>query len=64
VALAGDGQTALVGAYSGNGLSGIVYSYSRRGGSYVLDGQITAPDGAPGDEFGASVSLSGLGNSR
>jgi hypothetical protein len=62
VTLAGDGATALVGAYTGNGLSGVVYSYARQGGSYVLDGQITAPDGTAGDVFGASVSLSGLGN--
>ena len=62
VTLAGDGATALVGAYSGNGLTGIVYSYVRQGSGYVLDGQITAPDGAAGDAFGASVSLSGLGN--
>ena len=62
VSLAGDGATALVGAFTGNDLSGIVYAYSREGDGYVLDGQITAPDGAPGDAFGASVSLSGLGN--
>jgi hypothetical protein len=62
VALAGDGRTALVGAYTGNGRNGVVYSYTRHGGTYVLDGQITAPDGAFGDGFGASVSLSGLGN--
>jgi hypothetical protein len=62
VTLAGDGGTALVSAYTGNGLNGIVYSYARQGGSYVLDGRITAPDGAAGDAFGASVSLSGLGN--
>ena len=62
VSLAGDGQTAIVGAPTGNGGNGIVYSYSRQGGKYVLDGQITAPDGAYGDEFGVSVSLSGLGN--
>jgi hypothetical protein len=62
VALAGDGATALVGAYTGNDLSGIVYSYVRQGSNYVLEGQITAPDGAPGDAFGSSVSLSGLGN--
>ncbi|MGZ4186119.1 MAG: hypothetical protein ACXVFA_12285 [Solirubrobacteraceae bacterium] len=62
VTLAGDGAAALVGAYSGNNLTGIVYSYVLKGGSYVLDGQITPPDGAPGDAFGASVSLSGLGN--
>jgi hypothetical protein len=62
VALSADGGTALVGAYSGNGLSGIVYAYARQGSNYVLNGQLTAPDEAAGDAFGASVSLSGLGN--
>jgi hypothetical protein len=62
VTLSGDGATALVGAYTGNGLRGIVYSYARRGDGYVRDGQITAPDGTAGDAFGAAVSLSGLGN--
>ena len=63
VALSADGSTALVGALTGGtNEAGVVYSYARRGGTYVLDGQITPPDGALGDEFGASVSLSGLGN--
>ena len=62
VSLSGGGQTALVGAPTGDGGNGIVYSYERQGGKYVLDGQITASDGAYGDEFGVSVSLSGLGN--
>ena len=48
VALAGDGATALVGAYTGNNLSGIVYSYVRQGGKYVKSGQITHPTGRPG----------------
>jgi len=62
VSLSGDGQTALVGAPTGDGGNGIVYSYKHLGDKYVLDGQITAPDGAYGDEFGEAVSLSGLGN--
>ena len=62
VSLAGDGTTALVGAYSANDVAGTVYSYSLKNGRYVLDGHINAPDGAPGDEFGYAVSLSGLGN--
>lgn len=63
VTLAGDGGTALVGAYTGgDSQQGIVYSYTRQGGKYVLNGEFSAPDGAYGDEFGASVSLSGLGN--
>lgn len=63
MALSADGSTALVGALTGStNQAGVVYSYARRGGTYVLDGQITPPDGALGDEFGASVSLSALGN--
>jgi FG-GAP repeat len=62
VSVSGDGQTALVGAPTGDGGNGIVYSYTRQGRKYVLDGQITAPDGAYSDEFGEAVSLSGLGN--
>ena len=63
VALSADGSTALVGAPTGGtDQAGIVYSYARQGGTYVLSGQLTAPDGAFSDEFGASVSLSGLGN--
>jgi FG-GAP repeat len=63
VALSGDGSTALVGAYSGGTTeNGIVYAYSRKGDTYVLNGSITAPDGALGDEFGYAVSLSALGN--
>ncbi len=63
VAISGDGSTALVGAYSGGTTAnGIVYSYSREAGTYVLNGRITAPDAASGDEFGYAVSLSALGN--
>lgn len=62
VSIAGDGQTAIVGAWSANGVQGTVYWYTLQGGSYVLGGQINASDGAPDDEFGEAVSLSGLGN--
>jgi hypothetical protein len=63
VALSADGSTALVGAPTGgSNQAGVVYSYVRHGGTYVLSGQLTAPDGAFSDEFGVSVSLSALGN--
>jgi hypothetical protein len=63
VALSADGSTALVGAPTGDtDQAGIVYSYAREGGTYVLGGRLTPADGAFSDEFGASVSLSGLGN--
>jgi len=63
VALSADGSTALVGAPTGDtDQAGIVYSYARQASTYVLSGRLTPPDGAFSDEFGASVSLSGLGN--
>lgn len=63
VSLSADGSTAIVGAPTGGtNQAGIVYSYARQGGTYVLNGQMAASDGAPDDEFGASVSLSGLGS--
>jgi hypothetical protein len=63
VALSADGSTALVAAPTGgSNQAGIVYSYARQGGTYVLNGQMAPSDGAFSDEFGASVSLSGLGN--
>jgi hypothetical protein len=60
VALSGDGSIALVGAYSGGGTEDGASTPTLQGGRYVLNGQITAPDGAPGDEFGMSVSPDGL----
>lgn len=63
VALSADGSTALVGAPTGGAdQAGIVYAYARQGSRYVLNGQLTPSDGAFSDEFGASVSLSGIGN--
>jgi trimeric autotransporter adhesin len=63
VALSADGATALVGAPTGgSNQAGVVYSYARQGGTYVLNGQMAPADGAYSDEFGASVSVSGLGN--
>ena len=48
VALSGDGSTALVGAYTGRSTeNGVVYSYALQGSRYVLNGQMTAPDGLP-----------------
>lgn len=63
VSLSADGSTALVGAPTGgSNQAGIVYSYARQGGTYVLNGQMTPSDGAFSDEFGVSVSVSALGN--
>ena len=61
VALSGD--TALVGAYYDDvGAStdqGSAYIFARRGTSWTQQTQLTAWDGAAGDNFGSSVALTG-----
>ncbi|MCH7884728.1 MAG: FG-GAP repeat protein, partial [Planctomycetes bacterium] len=62
VSLSGD--TALVGARSddcpaGGGPCGSAYVYRFNGSSWVEEAKLTASDGAAGDFFGFSVSLSG-----
>jgi FG-GAP repeat len=62
VSLSGD--YAIVGAYGksigDNGNQGKAYIYYRSGSTWTLHGQLTASDGAPGDLFGNSVSISGF----
>jgi hypothetical protein len=67
VALSGDGNTAIVGAYGDNvgGFTeeGSVTIFTRSGGSWTQQQRINAyPLGAAGDRFGWSVALSGDGN--
>jgi len=66
VSLSGDGTTALVGAHWGRatpGLSaGSAYVFERSGSGWSQQAKLTASDGAQGDQFGDSVSLSGNGN--
>ncbi len=60
VAISGD--TALVGAsghYVDSILAGSVYVFVRDGSTWNLQQQLTASDGAAGDNFGWSVALSG-----
>jgi hypothetical protein len=57
-----DGDTALIGAYynDDNGAnSGSAYVFTRTGTTWTQQQKILAPDGATGDCFGDSVSLSG-----
>jgi nucleoside-specific outer membrane channel protein Tsx len=60
VALSALGTTALVGAI-GHNSSGAAYVFTLRGGTWSQTAELTASDGAPGDDFGASVALSALG---
>ncbi len=65
-ALSADGATALIGAYGAavgaKALQGAAYIFVKTGGTWGLQQKLTASDGAPGDEFGASVALSADGS--
>src|SRR5204863_8458391 len=58
-----DGDTVVVGAIEGDPgvapFSGAAYVFVRAGGVWTLDQKLFASDGATGDLFGTSVSLSG-----
>ena len=62
-AVALDGDTALVGApgktVAGRSYAGAVCVFSRSAGQWSQQAELTAPDGAAGDEFGRAVALSG-----
>ena len=66
VSLSDDGNTALVGAGTDDTTAGMdagsAYVFVRSGSSWSQQAKLTASDGAAGDNFGASVSLSGDGN--
>ncbi|HLI27309.1 MAG TPA: FG-GAP repeat protein, partial [Chloroflexota bacterium] len=61
VALTNDGNTALVGAPRANSNQGAAYVFTRSGASWSQL-QKLIPAGAVGDQFGASVALSGDGS--
>jgi hypothetical protein len=69
VSVSGDGLVAAVGSYKDNGIDdglhddqGAVYLFTRTGDTWNYSETITASDGAAGDSFGCSVSLSGDGS--
>lgn len=66
VALSGDGNTALIGAYwddtTGGPEAGSAYVFVRSGGSWTEQTRLTASDGVAGDKFGVSVGLNTDGN--
>ncbi len=57
VALSGDGSTAAVGAPFANNGKGAVYIFDSNGGAWSQIAELTAADGAGGDNFGGSVAL-------
>jgi hypothetical protein len=53
------GSTAVLSAPGKNGFAGSAYVFVRSGGVWSQQAQLTASDGASGDEFGISVALYG-----
>ena len=53
------GDTAVVGCYNDDVGRGSVYVFSRSGTTWSQQAKLVANDGAPGDWFGVSVSISG-----
>src|SRR5689334_4293957 len=54
-----DGDTAVIGALGKDGYTGAAYVFVRSGGTWTEQAKLAASDGAPGDYFGRSVSISG-----
>ena len=53
------GDYAIAGAYRGAGINGCAYIFVRSGASWTEQAKLVASDGAVGDQFGRSVSISG-----
>jgi hypothetical protein len=53
------GNTVVIGAFGRNSAHGAAYVFVRAGGVWSQQQELTASDGAAGDEFGLSVSVSG-----
>jgi hypothetical protein len=65
VAISGDGNTAIIGAYLDNDKgtdSGSAYIYIRSGTTWSQQAKLVAADGTADDQFGNSVAISGDGN--
>ncbi len=54
-----NGTTAVIGAPAGNGSLGAAYVFTLSAGTWTQQQELTAGDGASGDEFGASVAVNG-----
>ncbi len=53
------GDAAVVGAPGSNGQRGLAYVIARSGGTWSQGGKLAAADGAPGDQLGSAVAISG-----
>ena len=59
ISVAVSGDTAVIGAYGDDGLSGSAYVFVRADGTWSQQAKLTAADVAIGNYFGYSVSVSG-----
>jgi MYXO-CTERM domain-containing protein len=59
VAVALDGDTALVGAPGNSVQAGAVYVFVLSGGAWTQQQALAADDGIPGDQFGSAVAIAG-----
>jgi hypothetical protein len=62
VAVTADGSTALIGAFDRDGNTGAVYVFDRSRASWQQTAELTASDGASGDDFGWSVAVAADGS--
>jgi hypothetical protein len=62
VALNADGHIALIGAPFKSGYQGAAYLFTEQESTWTEQQELTASDGAPGDEFGYSVALNNDGH--
>ncbi|MCK9517392.1 MAG: FG-GAP repeat protein, partial [Ottowia sp.] len=65
LAISGDGNTAIVGAYGDDDLgsnSGSAYVFTRSGSTWTEQAKLLASDGAASNWFGNSAAISGDGN--
>jgi hypothetical protein len=53
------GKIAVIGAYGANNNTGAAYVFVQSGSTWTQQAKLTAADGVPGDETGASVAVSG-----
>jgi MYXO-CTERM domain-containing protein len=53
------GGTVIVGAHGDNAHAGAAYVFEQSGTTWAQQAELTASDGAAGDDFGGSVSVSG-----
>ena len=61
VSVSADGATAVVGAPGVSSGAGAAYVFTKSSGTWSLSTTLQATGGAPGDQFGYSVSVSGDG---